>query len=144
MALSKDEIKAAYPLPVYNYRVDIGSDTIAFSEVSGLGISHETTTYKESPVESGSPGPRVMHMPGQGTPANVTLNKGIVRGSSVATFFDWINSNPHARFLHLLVPLDRFCDLIEFPFNQKFFAPFDVLFSARNLLFFGKLLILFF
>ena len=92
MALSKDEIKAAYPLPVYNYRVDIGSDTIAFSEVSGLGISHETTTYKESPVESGSPGPRVMHMPGQGTPANVTLNKGLVRGTSVATFYDWINS----------------------------------------------------
>lgn len=92
MALSKDEIKTAYPLPVYNYRVDIGSDTIAFSEVSGLSISHETTTYKESPVESGSPGPRVMHMPAQGTPANVTLNKGLVRGSSVATFYDWINS----------------------------------------------------
>ncbi len=92
MALTKDEIKTAYPLPVYNYRVDIGSDTVAFSEVSGLGISHETTTYKESPVESGSPGPRVMHMPAQGTPATVTLNKGIVRGTSVATFYDWINA----------------------------------------------------
>ena len=97
MALSKDEIKTAYPLPVYNYRVEmIGSDgaavTVAFSEVSGLNISYETTTYKESPVESGSPGPRVMHMPAQGTPANVTLNKGLVRGTSVATFFDWINS----------------------------------------------------
>jgi phage tail-like protein len=92
MALSKDEIKTAYPLPVYNYRVEIGSDAVAFSEVSGLSISHETTTYKESPVESGSPGPRVMHMPAQGTPASVTLNKGLVRGSSVTTFFAWINS----------------------------------------------------
>ena len=92
MALSKDEIKTAYPLPVYNYRVEIGSDAVAFSEVSGLSISHETTTYKESPVESGIPGPRVMHMPAQGTPASVTLSKGMVRGSSVATFFDWINS----------------------------------------------------
>ena len=36
MALSKDDIKTAYPLPVYNYKVEIGSDTVAFSEVSGL------------------------------------------------------------------------------------------------------------
>ena len=92
MALSKDEIKTAYPLPVYNYRVEIGSDAVAFSEVSGLSISYETTTYKESPVESGAPGPRVMHMPMQGTPATVTLKKGLVRGSSVSTLFNWINS----------------------------------------------------
>ena len=92
MALSKDDIKQAYPLPVYNYRVEIGDQAVAFSEVSGLSISHETTTYKESPTESGSPGPRVMHMPGQGTPANITLNKGIVRGESVQTLYGWINS----------------------------------------------------
>ena len=62
MALTKDEIKAAYPLPAYNYKVEIGSDTVAFSEVSGLSISHETTTYKESPVESGSPRVTVTEM----------------------------------------------------------------------------------
>ena len=92
MAISKEEIKTAYPLPVYNYRVEIGNETVAFSEVSGLSISHETTTYKESPVESGVSGPRVMHMPGQGSPANVTLNKGIVRGVSVPALYNWISS----------------------------------------------------
>lgn len=92
MALTKDDIKTAYPLPVYNYRVEIGSDAVAFSEVSGLSISYETTTYKESPVESGVPGPRVMHMPAQGTPATVTLKKGIVRGSSISNLYQWINS----------------------------------------------------
>jgi len=92
MALSKEEIKTAYPLPVYNYKVEIGSDTVAFSEVSGLNISYETKTYKESPTGSGAPGPRVMHMPMQGTPASVTLKKGLVRGSSIATFYNWINS----------------------------------------------------
>jgi phage tail-like protein len=92
MALSKDEIKTAYPLPVYNYKVEIGSDAAAFSEVSGLSIGYETTTYKESPVESGSPGPRVMHMPTQATATNITLKKGMVRGKSVATFYSWINS----------------------------------------------------
>jgi len=92
MALSKEDIKTAYPLPVYNYRIEIGSDAAAFSEVSGLSKSYETTTYKESPVESGAPGPRVMHMPAQPPAATVTLKKGIVRGASVATLYSWINS----------------------------------------------------
>lgn len=92
MALSKEDIKTAYPLAVYNYRVEIGADAAAFSEVSGLSKSYETTTYKESPVESGSPGPRVMHMPAQAPAVTVTLKKGIVRGASVATLYDWINS----------------------------------------------------
>jgi phage tail-like protein len=92
MALTKEEIKTAYPLPVYNYRVEIGSDAVAFSEVSGLSIGYETTTYKESPVESGAPGPRVMRMPAQATQTTVTLKKGLVRGNSIATFFRWINS----------------------------------------------------
>ena len=92
MALSKEEIKSAYPLPVYNYKVEIGSDTVAFSEVSGLNISYETSTYKESPVESGTPGPRVMHMPAQAPAATVTLKKGVVRGASVATLYNWISA----------------------------------------------------
>lgn len=92
MALSKDEIKIAYPIAVYNYRVEIGSDAVAFSEVSGLSRSYETTTYKESPVESGIPGPRVMHMPAQAPASTLTLKKGMVRGSSVATLYEWINS----------------------------------------------------
>jgi phage tail-like protein len=92
MALSKDEIKTAYPLPVYNYRVEIAGEAVAFSEVSGLNIAFETTTYKESPVAGGAPGPRVMRMPAQATPASVTLKKGLVRGSSLKVFFNWINS----------------------------------------------------
>ena len=92
MAISKDDIKSAYPLPVYNYKVEIGSDTVAFSEVSGLNVSFETSTYKESPVESGTPGPRVMHMPAQAPAATVTLKKGVVRGASVGTLYDWISA----------------------------------------------------
>lgn len=92
MALSPDEIKTAYPLPVYNYRVEVAGAAVAFSEVSGLDISHETTTYKESPTESGSPGPRVMHMPAQLNPVNVTLKKGLVREASIAALYDWIST----------------------------------------------------
>lgn len=92
MALTKDEIKSAYPLPVYNYRVEIGGEAVAFSEVSGLSINYEVHTYKESPVASGAPGPRVMHMPAQRSPAKITLKKGLVPGSSVAALFSWVNS----------------------------------------------------
>lgn len=91
MALSKEEIKATYPLPVYNYKVEIGSETVAFSEVSGLSISYETTTYKESLSEDfNRPGPNILYMPAQSTPASITLKKGVVRSSSVATFYNWI------------------------------------------------------
>jgi len=90
MALTKDQIKTTYPLPVYNFRVEIDGTTVAFSEVSGLSRQHETTTY----VESGTSGvgPRIMHMPSQIKAVNVTLKKGVVTGVSVATLFAWINS----------------------------------------------------
>ena len=92
MAVSTSDIKSAYPLPVYNYKVEIGSTAIAFSEVSGLSISFETTTYKESNTDRKAPGPRVLHMPAQGAAANVTLKRGVIRQQSVPTFFNWINS----------------------------------------------------
>jgi len=44
MALTKDQIKTTYPLPVYNYRVEINGTTVGFSEVSGLSIAYETTS----------------------------------------------------------------------------------------------------
>lgn len=92
MALSKSEIKTAYPLPSYNYRVEIGGVAVGFSEVSGLSISRETTTYKESPTAGGSAGPVVMNMPSQRATASVTLKKGLVKTTSVATLYSWINS----------------------------------------------------
>lgn len=92
MALSKDDIRTAYPLPVYNYRVEIGGAAVAFSEVSGLSIGYETSTYKESPTAAGAPGPRTMIIPGQRNPAKITLKKGIVRGVSIKTLYGWIST----------------------------------------------------
>lgn len=92
MAIAKDQIKTDYPLPVYNYRVDIGSETVAFSEVSGLEISVETITYKESQVASGIAGPNIMHMPGNPKPLTITLKKGFVVAKSVPVLYNWIQS----------------------------------------------------
>lgn len=92
MALSKSEIKAAYPLPAYNYRVEIAGVAVGFSEVTGLSIKRETTTYKESPTAGGAPGPVVMHMPAQLSHVTISLKKGIVRAQSVATLYRWLSA----------------------------------------------------
>jgi len=84
-----DEI--TYPLTAYNYRVDIDGSTIGFSEVSGLNIEYETITYKESSITSGSAAPSVTHMRAQGTPANITLKRGVVKDINVEGFYKWIN-----------------------------------------------------
>lgn len=92
MPLTKEDIRNEYPLPVYNYRVEIGGEAVAFSEVSGLNIAYETSSYKESPTAGGAPGPRVMIVPGQRNPAKITLKKGIVRGASIQQLYGWIKT----------------------------------------------------
>lgn len=90
MALTVDQIKTDYPLPAYNYRVDIGTATIAFSEVSGLEMTFDTITYSESRNSAGKPGPNVMYMPGQSKPLNITLKKGFVKAKSIPVLYSWI------------------------------------------------------
>ncbi len=92
MATTASEIKTRYPLPVYNFRVDIGTETIGFAEVSGLSIGYETTTYRESPTGGGQAGPHVMIMPGQATSTTVTLRRGMVLASSLTYLYDWIGT----------------------------------------------------
>src|SRR5258708_31066278 len=79
MAVSTNEIKATYPLPVYNFRVEVGPDAVAFSEVSGLSIHYEVPTFKESLTGGGTAGPRAARSPSHPQPGNVTMKKGITR-----------------------------------------------------------------
>ncbi|NHN24067.1 phage tail protein [Flavobacterium jejuense] len=92
MALTKEQIKTDYPLPIYNYRVDINGESISFSEVSGLELSFETFTYKESYASGGKVGPNIMYMPGQIQPVTISMKKGLVKGKSIPVFYNWINS----------------------------------------------------
>jgi phage tail-like protein len=92
VALTKENIQTDYPLPVYNYRVEIAGETVAFTEVSGLSIAYEHTVYKESPVAGGAPGPRILLMPAQPTVTTLTLKKGLVRKTSIKVLYDWIKT----------------------------------------------------
>lgn len=109
MALTKEDMKAQYPLPAYNYRVSIDGETAAFSQVTGLSYSFGTSTYKESPVDGGAPGPIVMKMPSQAADIAITLQKGIVRGKSIKTLFNWIN----AKILNQIPKKDIQIDLCD-------------------------------
>jgi phage tail-like protein len=91
--VTKDDIAANYPLPVYSYKVDIDGETVAFSEVSGLNLSFETTTYKESLYDGQTQGgPNVMAMPAQLSEVKVTLKKGLVKAKSMPVLYDWLNT----------------------------------------------------
>lgn len=91
MSLDPSDIKSTYPLPVYNYKVEIDGETIGFSEVSGISLGFDTTTYKESPT-GGGPGPRIMRMPAQIQDVTITLKKGVVTGASIVVLYEWINA----------------------------------------------------
>ncbi|MCY7296516.1 phage tail protein [Alteromonas sp. a30] len=82
MAETIENLKNEYPIPVYRFRVSVGGESMAFSEVSGLDIGVETITYKD--------GLGKKHMPGQATDVNITLKRGLFRGGS--QLFEWINS----------------------------------------------------
>ena len=90
MALTKEQIINDYPLPAYNYRVDIDATTVAFSEVSGLELAFDTITYSESPVASGKAGPNTMIMPGNIKSLTITLKKGFVKTRSMSALYNWI------------------------------------------------------
>jgi phage tail-like protein len=90
MATNPNDIKTGYPLPAYNYRVEIGGKNYAFSDVSGLSIQIETHTYKQSPVENGKAGPVILHMPAQRQPATISLKRGLINNSDIRALYTWI------------------------------------------------------
>ncbi len=83
-----------YPLPVYNFRVEIEGDStpIGFSEVSGLAIEHEAMSYTESYSGGGRKGSVQVHMLGQPKPASITMKKGFASPNSMKILHDWLAS----------------------------------------------------
>ncbi len=87
MAIDKEHIASGYPLPVYNYRVVVdGSETMAFSEISGLEIEHDHILYRHG--VSWLMGDHLIR--GQRKPINVTLRRGVVKQRKY--LYDWLRS----------------------------------------------------
>jgi phage tail-like protein len=93
MALSAAEMKSKYPMPVYQFRVQVGQAVMSFSEVSGLSLEYDMTVYKESGVTGGSP--VIMRMPAQIKDIHLTLKRGIVEDAQNGDgkdLFAWLSS----------------------------------------------------
>lgn len=91
MSLDRAHAKASYPLPVYNYRVTVGSSTIGFSEVSGLTVNYEPVTYKHG--LSFVMGVKII--PGMRQPIKLTLKKGVIKANDfLAAWFQTAYSDP--------------------------------------------------
>ncbi len=86
MPLDPEQIKASYPLPVYNYRVTVGNATMGFSEVSGLNVEYEAVTYKHG--MSFAMGAKII--PGMRQPIRLTMKKGIIQGNDFLV--SWIRT----------------------------------------------------
>jgi phage tail-like protein len=85
MALTKKAIASGYPLPVFNYRVTIGSDTLSFSEVSGLTMEYEKVVYKNG--LSFRSGPDIIRS--QPKEVSITLKRGVVAKRN--ELFNWLS-----------------------------------------------------
>lgn len=76
-----------YPLTVYNYRVTVGnSETMSFSEVSGLEIEHEHVLYRHG--FSWAMGDHLIRA--QRKPVNVSLKRGVSKQRKF--LYDWMKS----------------------------------------------------
>lgn len=94
MAQNKQQIKTAYPLPVYNYRVSIGSLTLGFAEITGLQVEYEPVTYKHG--LSFALGVKLI--PGMAQPVKVTMKRGMTRGANGKFLLQWFQeayANPY-------------------------------------------------
>jgi phage tail-like protein len=86
MADNQETINSEYPITAFRYSAKIGDDDIAFSEISGLNISYETTEYKEATTD----GIRTLQVVGQRDVPTVTMKRGIFENS--LQLYDWLNS----------------------------------------------------
>lgn len=83
MAATKNTIQTTYPLPTYNYKVVVDTETLSFSEVSGLSVSYEKVTYKHG--FSYLTGPSIIRA--QQAEISITLKRGVV--AKRAYLYNW-------------------------------------------------------
>lgn len=99
MAVSQEDIKKRYPLPVYNFKVTLGAVEVSFSEVSGLLMEYETVSYRHG--LSFLEGETVIRFLNKKA-IPITMKKGVVK--DVAELYEWFTD---ARRKNILVSL---CD----------------------------------
>ena len=84
MATTVQQIKKEYPLPVYNFKVRLGTENHSFVKVSGLNLQYSPITYRHGlSWREGE-----IQIPGLQQALNITLERGVITRNS--EFWDWI------------------------------------------------------
>lgn len=87
MAQSVSDIKTRYPVPLYNFRVTVGSDIVSFTEISGIQVEYEYVTYRHG----------LSFLEGEEIQSftrtkffSMTCKRGTVPGADPTFLFDWL------------------------------------------------------
>ncbi len=96
MALTKDFLKANYPLPAYNFRVTVGGLAMSFSDVTGLRRGFETKSYRHG--FSAWEGERIIRY-AWGAFYSITLRRGVVHGRTQLA--DWLDGGAEPRSMEI-------------------------------------------
>lgn len=86
--------KNVWPIPKFSFMVKVGSDEIAFQEVSGLDMEAQVIEYRAGNSKTFS----TFKMPGLKKFGNITMKKGVFKGDNA--LFNWfkeVNMNEVAR-----------------------------------------------
>jgi phage tail-like protein len=75
-----------YPLPVFHFRVEFGTEQLGFTEVSGLVQEKQPIEYRAGDFPEYSS----IKMPGLAKYNNITLKRGIMQSDN--KFFQWLSS----------------------------------------------------
>lgn len=80
-----------YPLPVFHFRVEFGTEQLGFTEVSGLTQENQMIEYRAGDFPEYS----TIKMPGLRKFNNITLKRGIMQSDN--KFFEWLISGMKLR-----------------------------------------------
>jgi|SRR5450432_1576836 len=87
MADSKDVQKRLYPLPAYNYRVQVGDTVMSFSGVSGISDNFDKVTYRTG--LSAWEGEAILTFNFRSF-SSVTMTRGVILGKDPLALYSWL------------------------------------------------------
>jgi phage tail-like protein len=98
MAVSAEFQKRNYPLPAYNFRVNVGGLAMSFTDVTGLNRGFETKTYRHG--FSAWEGERITRY-AWGAFYSITLKRGVVHGQPLLPLWLELGEKPRSMEISL-------------------------------------------
>ena len=129
MADTKDFQKQSYPLPAYNYRVQVDETVMSFSEVSGITAEFDKVTYRTGLSFWEGEAITTFNF---GSFTTVTLKRGVILGQGPLNLYDWLEKK-ELRTLQVSLCDEKGAPVISWKFAKavplKLTAP---MFDART------------